>query len=101
MMGVMRGCVTKPRGSASGLGMGEVLIPSKLARSETGRTAVTPDKRSSRARSGPVDSPAAASLTTSARLAVVVEGAAVVVLLFPPSNPSSRPRPEHSVYSAF
>ena len=96
-MGVTSGCVTKPRGSASGLGMGEVLRPSKLARSEMGRTAVTPVKRSNRAWSGPTESPAAASLTTTARLAVAVEGAAVLVLLFPPSNPSSRPRPEHSV----
>ena len=59
--------------------MGEMLRPSKLARSEMGRTAVTPVKRSNRAWSGPTESPAAASLTTTARLAVARGGKTTVL----------------------
>ena len=45
MMGVIRGCMRKPRGSDRGLGIGVMLRPSSLAMSSIGREVATPVKK--------------------------------------------------------
>ena len=53
MMGVIRGCMTNPRGSLKGLGMGLMLMPIRLAMSSTGKTVKTPVRRSIKDLIGP------------------------------------------------